>query len=164
MRLVTSVANHALGVRHRIHLGKSLGLGGVLFMAAPAEVGHVRQLGNIGNGIVRVFGQGAVAGLAAHARVLPRVMHLGFIGVAEGALACPRIGNRQGGDHVKRTRPVVSILPKVFGHHGGADNEEDDDSRQQDQRGSNQVCRISEKATQCQPPSQAVYLSAFAAR
>ena len=86
MRLVTSVANHALGVRDGIHLGEAFRLGGVFFMAAPAEVGDVRQLGDIGDGVVSVFAQGAVAGLAIYTRMLSPAMHLGLVIVAEDAL------------------------------------------------------------------------------
>ena len=79
VRLVASVAKHALRVRDRIYLGKALGLGSVFFMAAPAEVGDIGQLGHIGNGVVSMFGQGAVAGFATNARVLTPVVRLGFV-------------------------------------------------------------------------------------
>ena len=128
VRLVTSVAKHALGVRDRIDLGKALRLGSVFFMAAPAEVGDVGQLGHIGDGVVRMFGQGSVAGLATNSRMLSPVMHLGFFFVAGGALASAGIGNGQRADHVERARPVVSVFPKVLGHHGGAENQEDSHS------------------------------------
>jgi len=120
--LVTSVANHALGVRDGIHLGKPFRLGGVFFMAATAEVGYVGQLGHVGDGIVNVFGQRAVACLTMHIRMLARVMNLRLLVVAEGALASASIGDGERGDHVERTRPVVSIFPKVFGYHSGTNN------------------------------------------
>jgi len=152
VRLVTSVAKHALRVRDRIDLGKTLRLGRVIFMAAAAEIGYVGQLGDIGGGVVRVFGQGAVAGFASNTRMLTPVMHLGFFIVAEGALASAGIGNWERGNGVERTRRVMSVFPKVLGHHGGAENQENTHCRQQDQPGTNQVSRISEKATQCHPP------------
>jgi hypothetical protein len=122
VRLVTNVAKHALRMRHRIHLGKSLGLSSVFLMAASAEVGYVRQFGDIGDGVVRVFGQGAVAGLAGDTRVLSPVMHLGLLIVAEAAFGSARIGNGVRVDHVERTHTIVSIFSKVLGHHGGANN------------------------------------------
>jgi len=137
VRLVTSVANHALGVGDGIYLGKAFRLGGVFFMAAPAEVGYVGQLGHIRNGVVSVFGQGAVACLTMHIRVLTPVMHFGFLVMAEGALGSAGIRNGERGDHVERTGPVVSVFPKVFGNHCGADNQEDNHSGQQDERGTN---------------------------
>ena len=132
--------------------GKALRLGSVFFVAAPAEVGDVGQLGHIGFGVVRVFGQGAVAGLATNARVLSPVVRLGFFVVADGALAAAGIGNGKRADHVERTRPIMSVFPKVLGHHGGAENQENSHPRQQDQPGANQVSRIPEKATQRHPP------------
>jgi hypothetical protein len=122
--LVTSVAKHALGVRDRLYLGEAGGLGSVFFVAAAAKVGYVRQLGHIGDGVVRMFGQGAVTGLATNSRMLPPAMHLGFIYVASSTLTSAGVGNGQSANHVKRARPVVSVFPKVFGHHGSADKQE----------------------------------------
>ena len=139
MRLVTSVANHALGVRDAIHLGEAFRLGGVFFMAAPAEVGYVGQFRHVGGWIVSVCGQRAMAGFTMHIRMLAAVMDFGFLVVAGGALASAGIGNGERGDHVKRTRPVVSIFPKVFGYHGGTNNQEHNNSGQQHQRRTNQV-------------------------
>jgi hypothetical protein len=51
-------------------------------------------------------------------------MQLGFIVVAGGTLASAGIGNGQRANHAKRARPVVSVFPKVFGHHGSADKQE----------------------------------------
>ena len=108
---------------------------------APAEVGYVGQLGQIGNGVVSAFGQEAVAGFASHFRMLP---HLGFLIVAEDALASVSIGNRERANHVERTSRVVSIFPKVLGHHSGAANQENTHSRQPAQPRANQVSRIPE--------------------
>ena len=152
MRLVTSVTKHALGVRNGFYLGKTFGLGRVFFVAAPAQVGDVGQLGHIGDRVIRMFGQRSVTGLATNSRVLSAAMHLGFILVAGGALASAGIGNWERGNGVERTRRVMSVFPKVLGHHGGAENQENTHCRQQDQPGTNQVSRISEKATQCHPP------------
>lgn len=151
MRLVTRVAKHSLRVRDGIDLGKPFRLGGVLFVAPPAEVGDVRQLGGIAAFSLHMFGLRTVAGLASHPRMLSRVMNFGFSIVAEGALASTRIGNRRRGNHVQRSRPVVSVLAKVLGYHGGANDEEDHHSSQKDQSGTNQVSRIPEKATQSHP-------------
>jgi len=150
--LVTGVANHALGVRDGIHLGKPFRLCSVFFMAATAEVGYVGQFRHVGNGVFSVFGQGAVACLTMYIGMLTRVMYLGFLVVAESALASASIGNGERGDHIECTGSVVSIFPKVFGYYGGTNNQENNNSGQQDERGANQVSRISEKATQCHPP------------
>jgi hypothetical protein len=144
MRLVASAAKHALRMRDRIYLGKVLGLGCVFLMAAPAEVGDIGQLGHVGNGIVSVFGQGAMAGFATNTRVLTPVVGLGLFLVASDALASAGIGHWERTDHVERARAVVSVFPEVLGHHGGAENQENPHSRQQDQPGANQVPGIPE--------------------
>ena len=131
-------------MRDRIYLGKALGLGSVFFMAAPAEVGDIGQLGHVGNGIVSVFGQGSVAGFATNTRVLTPVVGLGLFLVAGDALASAGIGHGEGADHVEGARPVVSVFPEVLGHHGGAENQENSHSRQQDQPRTNQVPGIPE--------------------
>ena len=96
-------------VRHRIDLGKRFGLSSVFFVATATEVGDIGQLGNVPTFRLHVFRLGTVTGLASHPRMLSRVMHFGFGIVAEGALASARIGDRRGGDHVQRSRPIVSV-------------------------------------------------------
>lgn len=162
VRLVTSVAKHSLGVRNRLYLGKSYGLGGVFFMAAPTEIGYIGQLGYIGDGVVRMFGQGTMAGLATNSGMLPPTVHLGFFIVAGGTLASTGVGNWKCADHVKRARPVVSVLPKVLGHHGGTEDQENPHRHQQDQPGTYQMSRIPEKTTQCHPPNKKIILSSYA--
>lgn len=151
MWLMTSVAGHALRVRHSSDLGNSLGFGSIFFMAAAAEIGDIGQLGNVATFRLYVFCLGTVAGLARHTRMFSRIVHFGFGIVAERALASARIGDWRRRDHVQGSRAVVSVEPKVFGNHGGANDEEDNQSSQKDQSGTNQVSRIPEKATQCHP-------------
>jgi hypothetical protein len=151
VRLMTSIARHSLRVRDGIDLRKPFRFCSVFFMTAAAEVDDVRQLGNIAAFSLDMFGLGTVTGLAGHSLVLSRIMNFGFCVVAESALASSRIGDRRGGNHVQRSRPVVAIFPKIFGDHGGAHDEEDHNSSQKDQRGTNQVSRIPEKATQGHP-------------
>jgi hypothetical protein len=151
VRLVTRVAKHSLRVRDGIDLGKPFRLGGVFFVAPPAEIGDVGKLGDVAAFSLHMFGLRAMAGFASYTRMFARLMGLGFGIVAEGALVVPSIGNRRCGNHVQRTRPVVPIFAKVFGDHGGANDEEDNQSSQKDQRGTNQVSRIPEKATQSHP-------------
>ena len=122
MRLMTCVAKHSLRVRDGIHLRKPFRFGSVFFMAAAAEVGNVRQLGNISAFRLDMLGLGTVAGLAGHSRVFSRIMNFGFGIVAECTLASARIGDRRSGDHVQGSRPVMSVLTKVFGNHGGAND------------------------------------------
>jgi hypothetical protein len=122
---MTSVAEHALRVRHGIDLGKSLGLGSIFFVAAAAEIGDIGQLGNVATFCLNVFCLGTVAGLAGHTRMFSCVVHFGFGIVAEGALASARVGDWRGRYHVQGSRAIVSVQAKVFGYHDGANNQKD---------------------------------------
>ena len=161
---MTSVARHALRVRHGIDLGKTLGLGSIFFVAAAAEVGDIGQLGDVPTFCLNVFCLGTVAGLASHSRMFSRVVHLGFGIVAEGALASARIGDGRGHDHVQGSRAIVSVEAKVLGDHDGANNQEDHHSGQKNECRANQMSRIPEDATQCHPQKiETALLSAMTA-
>ena len=56
----------------------------------------------------------------------------------------------------------MSILPEALGHYRGSDDKKNNYTRQEDQRGSNQVSRISEQTAQCSPPFVAAVSSASA--
>jgi hypothetical protein len=144
VRLVTVIAKHALGVRGRFHLRETLGLGGVFFMAAAAEVRHVRQLGDVRGWVAHVSSQRAVTSLASHTRVLSAAVNLGFLFVAQSALGMSGVGDRTTTDHRQRAGAVVPVFPKVFGHHKGAQNQENSHAGKQNQRRANQVSRIPE--------------------
>ena len=124
MRLVATVAKHALGVRHRIHLVEALGLGCVLLVAAPAKVGHIGQLGNVGSGVVGVLGQRSVTSFTGNLRVHTTTMQLGLLIVTLEALLVPGIADGAGADHFQRARPVMSVFSKVFGHYDSPDDQE----------------------------------------
>jgi len=119
---MTTVAKHARGMRYRIHLRKAFGLRGIFFVAAPAEVGHVGQFGHVGDGVGSMFGQWSMARFTPDAGMLPPAVHLRFLIMAENALVLASVGNRAGADHLERPRPVVSVFPKIFGHHNGSDD------------------------------------------
>lgn len=162
MRLMASVAKHALGMRGGLHLGKIPGFGGVFLMTAPAQVGNVGQLGHIVHGIVCMFGQWTVAGFASYPRVLAAIVDLRLLLVTNGTLTAAGVSNRSGGNRVERVAAVVPVLAKAFGDHDGANNQEEHQSSQQDECGANQMCGISKDATQNQPPVKAILMSASA--
>jgi len=126
-------------MRHCIHLGEALGLGGIFFVAAPAKVGHIGQLGHIGGGIVSVLGQGSVAGFAGDIRMLAATMRLALLIVALEALLMPSVGDGASADRFERTRPVVSVFPEVFRHYDSPDEQEHRQPRKQNQCRANQV-------------------------
>jgi hypothetical protein len=144
VRLVTVIAKHALGVHGRLHLREAPGLGAVFFMAAAAEVRHIRQLGDVRGWVANVFGQRAVASLAGHPRVLSAPVSLGFRFVAQSALGMPGVGDRTTTDHRQRAGAVVPVFPEVCRYHKGAQNQESSHAGQQNQRRANQVSRIPE--------------------
>ena len=111
-------------MRHRSYLGEALGLGGILFVAAPAKVGHIRQLGNVGGWVVSVLGQRSMAGLAGDVCMLPPTMRLGLRIVALEALLMPGVGDGASADHIQRARPVMSVFPKIFRHYDSPDDQE----------------------------------------
>jgi hypothetical protein len=129
VRLVTTVAKHALGMSYRSHLREALGFGGIFFMAAPAEVCHIGQLGHVGGGVVSVLGQRTMTGLAGDIRMLALAMRLGFRIVTEEALAVPSVGDGASADHLECAPPVMSIHPKVLRHYDSPDEQEDREAR-----------------------------------
>ena len=58
MGLVAGIADHAAGVLDGGHLREVLGFGGVLLMAAAAEVGDFGQFRNVRRGVVRMLASG----------------------------------------------------------------------------------------------------------
>jgi hypothetical protein len=85
-----------------------------------------------------------MTGLTGDIRMLATTVHLGFLIVAEDALAMPRVGDGASTDHLECARPVVSVFPEVLGHHNGADDQENSEPRKQDERRTNQVSGILE--------------------
>ena len=124
VRRMTGVAKHALGMRHCIHLREARGFGGVLFVAAPTEIGHVRQLGHMGDGVGSVLGERPMAGLAPDTGMLAATVHLALLIVALAALLMPGIGDGASADHLECARPVVSVFPEVLRHYDDPDEQE----------------------------------------
>jgi len=146
MRLVAGIAGHAARVFDGRHLREALGFGGILFMTAPAEVGHLGQFGDDGAGVVGVFGQRPVAGFAGDVRMfaggagrslLVMAHHAGFLsGVVHGVRA----------DQVQRGWPVMPVLSEVFRNHSGPDDEKYTHAGNQDQGRADQVYPIAKTA------------------
>jgi hypothetical protein len=130
MRLMTGVAQHTGGMLGGGHLREGFGFSCVLLMAAPAEVGDIGEFGHAGDGVVGVFGLGAVASFAGDVRVFAGRADLGFLVVAEDALALPGIGNGTAADGIERGRAVVTIAVKGLGDDGGANEEEESEADQ----------------------------------
>ncbi len=157
MRLMTGVAERAAGVFGRHYLGEASGFGRVFFVAAPAEVGHVRQLRLVRRRVVRqgVDRLRSMAGFAGDVCVLSRCARFGLVVVAHDALVLPGVGNGAGADPFQGGRVVVPVFAKGFRNERGADHQKDGESGQQNGRGTDQVSRIPKKLTQRHyPPFQ----------
>jgi len=110
-------------MRHCIHLVEALGLGGILFMAAPAKVGDIGQLRYISGGIVSVLGQCSMTRFAGDIGMLAAAMHLALLIVALEALLMPGIGDGTSADRFEGTRPIVSVFPEVSRHYDNSNEQ-----------------------------------------
>jgi hypothetical protein len=122
VRLVARIADHAARVPGGRHLGEAFGLGRVLFMAGPAQVGDVGELRHVRGGIVGVFCQRPVAGFAGHVGVLAGAARGSFGIVAEGAGVLTGEGDRPRPNGIERTRPVMTVLSETLRDDGGANS------------------------------------------
>ena len=133
MRLVTGVAGRAAGVLGGDDLGEPLGLGGVLFVAAAAEVGDVGKFGDDGAGVVGVGGKGTVAGFAGDVGVLAGGASLGFVIMAQDAGVLSGVGDGALADGVQGAGAVVAVLTEVFRDDGAADGQEEAESGEENE-------------------------------
>ena len=127
MGLVTGVAQHAAGVPGSGDLGEGFGFRRVLFVAAGAEGGDVRERGLIGLTVhlgVGVFRLGSVAGLAGHVSVSSCGTHFGLVVVAHHAGVLPGVRDGVLANGGERARAVVSVLAEAFWNHGGPNHQE----------------------------------------
>ena len=148
MRLMTGVAGHPAGVLGGDHLWKTAGLGGVLFMAAPAEIGDIRAFRDVGGGIVGVLGEGPVAGLAGDVRMLAGFAGVSLVVVAHDAGILAGIGDGPLPYGGERARAVVAVLAEVLGDHRAADRQEKAESGQEDDGRANEMSRVVKQTAQ----------------
>jgi hypothetical protein len=118
--LMALIAGHPAGMLDGRHLGEASWLGRVFFVAAPAEVGDVRQLRNVRRGIVRVLRQRSMTRFARYVSVLAGGTRLGFVVMAKNARVLP--GERDGPlpGHGQRTRAIVAVLSESLGDNRAA--------------------------------------------
>ena len=128
VRLMALVADHASGMLGGCHLGKVPRFGCILFVATPAEIRDVRQLGNVRRGVVGVFRQWAMARFARDVSMLAGCARLRFTIVAENAGVLAGIRDGPLADHSERPRAIVAILPEGFRHNRAAHREENTES------------------------------------
>lgn len=129
-------------------LWKVLRLGGVFLMAAPAEIGHIRELGSDRGRIAGVLGQRTVASLARHMRMLPGRPRLGLIVVAHHASLLTGVTDRARAHEIERPRPVMAIFAEVFGDDGGPQDQKKAHGGDENQCRANQVSPFMNQTTQ----------------
>ena len=128
------------------YLGEGFGLRLVFLMAAHAQGGDLGECRLECGGIVGMFGERAVAGLAGDVGVLALGADLRLIIVAHDAGVLAGVGNGVLADGREGAGAVVSVLAEAFGHDGAADHHENAEAGQQDQGGPDQVSGIAEES------------------
>jgi hypothetical protein len=151
VRLMAVLAGHRAGVLGGYHLWKVPGLGRVLLVAAPAQIRHLGQFGDIGSWVTGMLRQGTVTRLARNVCVFSRSARFALILVAEQAGLLPGVGNGPLPDHLEGAWPVVAVFAEVLWNDGAADDEEDPDPGQENHGRPDQVPRITERTSQVYP-------------
>lgn len=151
MGLMASVASHPAGVLPGDHLRERRGFGGILLVAAAAEVGDIGQFGLDCGGVIGMLGLRPVASFAGNAGVLAGGADFRLIVVTQNAGALPRISNGSRPDQCKGAGPVMAELAKGLRDDGAADNQENAENGQQDHRGTYQMDPVSKSATHGHP-------------
>src|ERR1017187_5873747 len=153
MRLVAGLAGEAAGVLVGVDLREALGFGSAGRMAADAEDGGV-ELGRGDGGVVGVFRKRTVAGFAVDVGVLA-----GFFGVQDvrmAGLAGLVAGEMDGtsGNLTDCGSTVMAVFAKGLGHDEVPDNKEHEEGSDEQERKSEQMSCIFEKAHRINFPSR----------
>jgi len=107
------------------HLWEALRLGRILFVAAAAEIGNIRQLRYVRGRIVRVLCLRPVTGLTGHVGVLAQCSRLGLVVMAGHASLLAGIRYGPLTDGIECGRTVVAELAKRLGNDRAAHHQED---------------------------------------
>jgi hypothetical protein len=91
-----------------------------------------------------VFRLGSVAGLAIHACMFARALHLKNVGVARFTSLVPGMDNRKSCDFSDRISAVVTVFPEAPRHKPGAEAHEQGNPHKKDRENPHQVLRVFE--------------------
>jgi hypothetical protein len=144
VRFVAIVAGHSTRVLGGDYLGKRLGLGLILLMAAHAKRGDGGKCGFEGRGVIGMFGERAMAGFARDVGVLALCANLGLGIVTYDASVLACIGDRVLADGCQRAGAIVAVLTEALGHDDAANHHKDTETCQQDKGRPDQVSGIAE--------------------
>ena len=150
MGLMALGTERAAGMLGRDYLGKSLGFGGVLFVAAPAEIGDVGQCWLVGRRVVRVGvgGLRAVARFAGNMSVAAGGARFGFVVVAHHAGILAGEGNGVLADDAERRRVIMPVLAESLRDQSSADQQEGPKPYDENHGGADKMTRVTQKLAQ----------------
>ncbi len=111
---MTVLAERAARVLFAHHLRERFRLGYILFMAARAQHGRIRQLRHHRSWIGGMSSKRAVAGFAVHSRVFARLLHFEHVAVALFASLVTGKRNRLRRKLAQCISTIVAVLPKAL--------------------------------------------------
>ena len=142
---MTGIAGEPGRVLRRDHLRKTLGFGGIGFVAAHAEYGSVGKLWYNGAGILNVPRQRSVTSFTPDIGVLALIFRLNLVCVTSltGLVAGKFDGTRS--NVVHGCGPKVAVFAEVARDNGVSQKQECHDAQGQQQYYSNQMFRVAQK-------------------
>jgi hypothetical protein len=154
MGLVAGVAEHTTGVFGGNHLGEACGFGGILLMAAAAEVGDVGELGFEGGRVagLGVGGLRTVARLAGDMGMAAPGAHFGLIVVTQDTGILSGVGDGTRADQVECGGPVVAVLAESFGNDRGADHQKKAENGEEDEGRADEMPGVAHDTFQASTP------------
>jgi hypothetical protein len=142
VRLVASVAGEAGGMFGRHNLRKSLGLGGIFFVAATAKRGNIGQDRFNAYRILRMLRLRAVTGFACNVSMLAGGASLGFVVMAGNTSGLAGESQRALADQLQRGRAIVAVLAEGFRNYGAPNNQKNSQPGEQDCRRADEMSGI----------------------
>ena len=121
------------------HLREGGRFGGVLFVAATAQVGYVGKFGHMRGRVVRMLCQRAVASFAGYVGVFAGGTCGRLIVVAHHACVLSGKGDWVLTNQLERAGPVMAVLPEGLGDDGAPYEQENRENGKQNQSRSNQM-------------------------
>jgi len=122
---MTALAELAAGMSLGINLREALRLGDIFGMAANAKVCDVELFRSETAGVVPVFVERPVAGLAVDLSVDTVSFAVGYIGVTALAGLVTRVGDRMPRDLRQGVAAVVTVLAKTLREESAAQDDKE---------------------------------------
>lgn len=136
---MAGLAGDAIRVIGRVHLREAFWLGSGRGVTTRAEDGCIGLRRSDRCGIVGMFCESPVTGLAVYMRVLPFAFGIGYIAVAGFAGFVAGELYRMSGDVCDGVAAVVAVLTEAFGNDIASDDEKDDEGQNKEPREAEQM-------------------------